>query len=67
LRWDKELADAKLEVYTGDADTIILRGTVGSASAKEKAIELAGDTIGVASVTDELQVQPPVVPDPAGL
>ncbi len=64
LRWDKQLADAELEVYTQDADTVLLRGTVASAAAKEKAIELAGDTIGVTRVTDELKIEPPVAPTP---
>lgn len=60
LRWDKDLAGAKLEVDdVEDDDTggaVVVRGEVDDDAAKEKAIKLAKDTVGVKRVVDAIKV-----------
>ena len=56
LHWDKSLENAKLEISVCDNHAVVLSGNVASTAAKEKAEELARDTIGVGSVVNELTV-----------
>jgi BON domain len=70
LRWDKALADQPIEVdveqkSTDEESTVILTGRVPDEKAREKAIELAQDTVGVREVIDRLQIEPrPQAQDP---
>jgi len=56
LHWDKKLESAKLEISVRDSQEVVLSGKVASAAAKQKAEELARDTVGVGSVVNELTV-----------
>src|SRR3954469_1368327 len=56
LHWDKALEGANLEISVRDGQVVVLSGTVASAAAKQKAEELARDTVGVGSVVNELAV-----------
>jgi hyperosmotically inducible protein len=63
LRWDKALADEPIDVdveqKSGDQEsTVILTGRVNDEDARNKAIQLAQDTVGVREVIDRLQVEP---------
>jgi len=57
LHWDKALESAKVEISIRDNQVVVLSGNVASAAAKEKAEQLARDTIGVSSVVNELSVK----------
>ncbi len=59
LHWDKTLTNSVMEVALKDDGTITLRGGVPDAAAKERAVLLAKDTVGVSRVIDELAVLPP--------
>ena len=59
LRWDKQLTNAELDLEATESGTVVLRGQVGSRAAKEKAVQLARDTVGVKEVQDELEVTQP--------
>ncbi|MGV3483497.1 MAG: BON domain-containing protein [Planctomycetaceae bacterium] len=61
LRWDKQIATMDIDIDSGDAGVVTLRGRVRSAAAKAKAVELARDTVGVERVVDELAVMEPSV------
>jgi osmotically-inducible protein OsmY len=71
LRWDKALADDPINVdvekkFTDDESTVILTGRVPDEHAREKALQLARDTVGVREVVDRLQVAPrPRTQEPA--
>jgi len=56
LHWDKALEGAKVEISVRDNQAVVLSGNVASAAAKEKAEQLARDTVGVGSVVNELTV-----------
>lgn len=56
LHWDKALHESRIEVHAQRDATVTLTGTVPSAEAKEKAVALAGETVGVTSVIDQLTV-----------
>jgi osmotically-inducible protein OsmY len=56
LHWDKALEGAKLDIAVRDNQVVVLTGTVLTAAAKEKAEQLARDTMGVNSVVNELSV-----------
>ena len=62
IHWDKALTDSTIEVTANhDASTVsvTLRGTVPDDAAKQKAVALARDTVGVATVVDQLTVGSP--------
>ena len=59
LHWDKQLADSKIDVEVPEEGVVALRGRVDDAAAKEKALKLAQDTVGVARVVDSLDVRLP--------
>jgi hyperosmotically inducible periplasmic protein len=62
LHWDKHLQEAKIEI-TVKGGVATLTGTVPTAKAKAKAIELAEDTVGIDKVIDHLTVvAPPPTP-----
>ena len=65
LHWDKQLAGSELDVEVAEGGVITLRGRVADTAAKEKAIELAQDTIGVTRVMDGLAVRQPPEPTDA--
>jgi osmotically-inducible protein OsmY len=56
LRWDSQLADAKIEVTAGDAGEVDLTGTVKSDDQRRRAVELTETTVGVQSVNVRLEV-----------
>jgi hyperosmotically inducible periplasmic protein len=56
LHWDKALEGAKLEISVRDNQVVVLSGNVANAAAKQKAEQLASDTIGVNSVVNELAI-----------
>jgi hyperosmotically inducible periplasmic protein len=64
LRWDKEIETRGLDVEVQGESTVVLQGYVQSAEAKEKAVRLARDTVGVTRVVDELVVAAPEQPEP---
>jgi hypothetical protein len=55
LRWEKELAEAQIDV-TGSGGTVELRGTVHDLAQRRRAVEIAESTVGVEAVTDSLEV-----------
>ncbi len=58
LYWDKSLADADLKIEGKDGGVIALKGTVPTAEAKHRAVELSQSTVGVNETLDELTVAP---------
>jgi hyperosmotically inducible periplasmic protein len=58
LHWDKALQGASITVDVGKDGSTTLRGTVLDEKAKAKAEQLAGDTVGVQRVVNELKIQP---------
>jgi osmotically-inducible protein OsmY len=59
LHWDRDLNSSNLEVEALDNDTVALKGNVPSTLAREKAVRLARETIGVRDVVNHLKVAPP--------
>ena len=57
LKWDKALAGADLRVDVREGKVAVLKGTVPTSAARDKAKQLAADTVGVESVVDELEVR----------
>jgi len=57
IHWDKELVDDKIDVEFKDG-TAFLRGAVGTALDRVKAVGLARDTVGVDRVDDQLTIEP---------
>lgn len=57
LRWDKDLAGATIQVNAAGKGEVRLRGTVASMDARQKAVALARNTVGVTNVQDELEVE----------
>ena len=56
LRWDKEVATSTIDLDATDSGVVTLRGQVRNAAAKQKAVRLAQDTVGVERVVDELSI-----------
>jgi hyperosmotically inducible protein len=56
LHWDKALENANMEITVRDNQAVILSGTVANGAAKQKAEELARDTVGVTTVVNELTI-----------
>lgn len=59
LSREKSIDDDRIEVEIKDGGTIVLKGQVPDANAKETAVNLARDTEGVLRVEDHLSVPPP--------
>jgi osmotically-inducible protein OsmY len=53
LHWDKDLANASLNVNSPSPGVIAVSGTLPNAAAQTKAIRLAEDTVGVHKVLDQ--------------
>ncbi len=64
LHWDKTLTGSTLELEVNEDGTAILRGAVPDEAAKQRAIILTRDTVGVVQVISELGVMsaPHLVP-----
>jgi hyperosmotically inducible protein len=56
LHWDKELSTATIDIEVREDKSVVLKGSVPSASARSKAVQLAQDTTGVHEVVDELGI-----------
>ena len=56
LHWDKDLADSTIDIEVREDKSVVLKGSVPSASARSKAVQLAQDTTGVHEVVDELGI-----------
>ena len=59
LKWDKALANADIQAKTTAPGVVELKGTVADETQRQRAIDLANSTDGVASVTDSLEVAGP--------
>jgi hyperosmotically inducible protein len=55
LRWDKELADTRLQVEA-ETGTVTLKGKVENLAQRQRAVALAESTTGVEKVIDELKL-----------
>ncbi len=64
LHWDKALTTSTLEIDV-KSGVVTLRGSVPSARARLKAVELAADTVGITKVIDQLSIQPTTNSAPA--
>ena len=58
LYWDKSLANATLDIESSRGGVIVLKGSVPSQAAKQRAADLAKTTIGVAKVVNNLAIAP---------
>ncbi len=65
IHWDKTLVGSTLELEVLDGGTAVVRGAVPDAAARQRAILLARDTVGVTQVVDQLTILPPVRVIPA--
>ena len=57
LRWDKALAEEPIDVDVEEKSTVVLTGRVPDEESRQKAIQLAEDTVGVREVVDHLRVE----------
>jgi osmotically-inducible protein OsmY len=57
LHWDKALTSSTLNLEVNNG-VVTLHGSVPSAKAKVKAVDLAADTVGITKVIDQLSIQP---------
>jgi osmotically-inducible protein OsmY len=58
LRWDKGLADQKIDIQVQKRDIVVLSGIVPDEAVMAKAVQLSEDTIGVREVVNQLQIEP---------
>lgn len=54
LHWDRALNSARIEVHIVNNGEALLRGYVADEPAHQRALTLAGETVGVTGVVDEL-------------
>jgi osmotically-inducible protein OsmY len=54
LHWDRALNGSRIEVHMIRNGVVLLRGTVPDAAAREHAVTLTRETVGVTEVFDEL-------------
>jgi len=59
LHWDKALTAATLDMEVQAGGVVVLRGVVPDDDAKQKAVALAADTVGVIQVVDQLSLALP--------
>ena len=59
IHWDKALNNSSISVDVSKDGNTTLSGTVPDEKAKAKAELLAGDTVGVQTVVNELTIPPP--------
>lgn len=69
LHWDKALTGATIDIQVEQNSTVVLTGSVPNETAKQKAENLARDTVGVGQVINRLAVvtptpRPPTPPQP---
>lgn len=57
LRWDRDMADANVQVRLTGPGVVELTGLVADLTQRRRAIALAGTTSGVESVRDHLRVE----------
>ena len=57
LHWDRTLNPLNIEVEVNNDGVAILRGAVPMLKAKDRALDLARETVGVTSVVDELAIR----------
>jgi hyperosmotically inducible periplasmic protein len=67
IHWDRTLIGSSMVLEVQEGGTTVLRGSVPTKVARDRAVVLARDTIGVTQVVDELVITPNVriVPVPA--
>ena len=65
LHWDKTLNDASIDLAISDAGVVTLNGSVATAKAKARAVELAEETVGVIQVVDRLAIRPTATTTPS--
>jgi osmotically-inducible protein OsmY len=58
MRWDKAFADEPIDVSVETKDIVTLTGRVPSETARQQAIDLTRNTVGVREVIDRLRVEP---------
>jgi hyperosmotically inducible periplasmic protein len=58
IHWDQTLNKCAIEVDVQSDGVVFLRGSVADETAKNKAVKLAAETVGVSRVVDELSVAP---------
>jgi hyperosmotically inducible protein len=56
LHWDVALNKANLETHVDRAGVVTLYGVVTDEAARAKAVKLAGETVGITKVVDQLSV-----------
>jgi len=59
LHWDKALNAATIDLEVHSGGIVTLRGAVADAGARQKAVALARDTVGVSQVIDQLTISQP--------
>jgi osmotically-inducible protein OsmY len=57
LRWDKAFADEPIEVEVEGKDVVVLTGRIPDELVRQKALQLAKDTVGVREVVDRLRLE----------
>lgn len=62
LHWDKTLTTSNLEIEVTNGGIATLTGVVPDQAAKDKALALTSETVGVVQVVDQVVVTPPVPP-----
>ena len=62
LHWDKTLTTSNLEIEVTSGGIATLTGVVPDQPAKDKALALTSETVGVIQVVDQVVVTPPVPP-----
>jgi hypothetical protein len=67
IHWDKQLANAAIEISVENENIVTLTGTVADASARHNAVALAENTVGVGKVIDHLTVSGTAAAPPATL
>src|SRR5262249_14435865 len=69
LHWDKQLANAQIDISVQNENLVTLTGVVPDDSARHSAVTLAENTVGVGKVIDHLTVSgsttPPSITPPA--
>jgi hypothetical protein len=58
LRWDKSLADVRIEVHAKDGQ-VELKGVVNDLAQRRRAVDLAESTAGAEKVNDLLEIKTP--------
>ena len=64
LHWDKMLVGSAMEIEVQAGGVVILSGVVPSEAAKNKALSLASETVGVLQVVDKLTFSADIKPAP---